>query len=308
MCNIWKFPTKTEEEFHPSLLKKLPKLAFCNITGGEPFFRDDIDHIVDILHQKANRIVISTNGYETEKIVSLAKSFKNIGIRISIEGLPSSNDQLRGKQHCFDHALRTLLELRKIGILDIGFGITVSDKNAKDMLELYQLSKMMKVEFATAVVHNSFYFHKYDNQICNKEDVIRCFEELVKDLLETRRVKNWYRAYFNNGLINFIRGNPRFLPCHAGMNTFFLDPWGEVRPCNGMEEKIWCESMGNLNEKSFNEIFFSKQAERVRELVKICPKQCWMIGTAGPAMKKNIIHPTIWILKRQLLQLTERFL
>lgn len=307
MCNTWKFPTCIEEEFRPSLLEKLPSLSFCNITGGEPFLRDDIDQIVKILQRKARRIVISTNGYETEKIVALAKTFKNIGIRISIEGLPATNDVLRGKRHCFDHALRTLIELRTIGLKDIGFGITVSDKNAKDMLELYQLAKMMKVEFATAATHNSFYFHKHDNHISCSENVIQCFEEVIQDLLRSRRVKNWYRAYFNYGLINFLQGNPRLLPCGAGQNMFFLDPLGEIRPCNGMDEKLGDKSMGNLHQQSFEEIFYSKQAENVRNFVRRCPKNCWMIGTAGPAMKKNILKPSRWIIKQKMLQILSRF-
>jgi MoaA/NifB/PqqE/SkfB family radical SAM enzyme len=86
MCNIWNYPTKIEEEFKPQVLEKLPKLKFANITGGEPFLREDIEKIVSILLKKADRVVISTNGYFTEKIVDVAKKFKNknFGIRISI--------------------------------------------------------------------------------------------------------------------------------------------------------------------------------------------------------------------------------
>lgn len=300
MCNVWKYPTKREEEFKPSLLEKLPQLDFANITGGEPFIRDDIQEIVYILGKKAKRIVISTSGFFTEKILDIAKKNKNIGIRISIEGLPAANDELRGVEDGFDHGLRTLLELQRLGLKDIGFGITVSDRNARDMIELYQLAKGMNVEFATAALHNSYYFHKYDNQIAKKDEVIACFEELIRDLLKGKRIKNWYRAYFNYGLINYIRGNKRLLPCEAGTENFFLDTWGEIRPCNGMEENVWFESMGNLNEKSFEEIWYGERARQVREKVKTCPKNCWMIGTAAPVMKKYFMKPTSWIVKNKI--------
>jgi radical SAM protein with 4Fe4S-binding SPASM domain len=302
MCNIWKYPTKIEEEFKPQVLEKLPKLKFANITGGEPFLREDIEEIVSILLKKADRVVISTNGYFTEKIVDVAKKFKNknFGIRISIEGLPAANDELRGLKDCFDHGLRTLLQLQKIGLKDIGFGITVSDRNAKDMLELYQLAKAMNVEFATACVHNSYYFHKWDNQITKKQEVIECFEELINELLKTNRIKNWFRAYFNYGLVNYIKGNPRFLPCGAGTDMFFLDPFGEIRPCNGMDTDSLDNSMGNLNEKTFEEIWYSEKAKMIREKVKNCPKNCWMIGTASPAMKKYILKPLLWVIKNKL--------
>ncbi len=58
MCNIWKFPTKKEEEVKVEDLEKLPRMRFTNITGGEPFLRDDIEEIIYILKKKAKRIVI----------------------------------------------------------------------------------------------------------------------------------------------------------------------------------------------------------------------------------------------------------
>lgn len=300
MCNIWKYPTRIDEEFKPSVLHKLPSLNFVNITGGEPFLRDDIEEIVYILKKKVNRVVVSTNGFLTGKIINIAEKNKDIGIRISIEGLPQTNDELRSKKDSFDHGLRTLLELRRLGLKDIGFGITVSDRNAKDMLELYQLAKAMDVEFATAVVHNSYYFHKYDNRISKKEEVIVYFVELINEMLRTSRIKNWYRAYFNYGLINYILGKSRLLACGGGTEIFFLDPWGEIRPCNGMDSESLENSMGNLNEKSFEEIWRGDKANKIREKVENCPKNCWMIGTVSPAIKKNIIAPTVWVIKNKI--------
>lgn len=296
MCNIWKYPTKVEEEFKPKILTKLPVLGFCNITGGEPFIREDIEEIIYTLRKKAKRVVVSTNGYLTEKIVNIAKRNKDIGIRISIEGLPATNDELRGMKNSFDHGLRTLLELQQIGLKDIGFGITVSDRNAKDMLELYQLAKTMNIEFATAIVHNSYYFHKYDNQIVKKEDVISCFLELISQLLNTSRVKNWYRAYFNYGIIRKIQGLPRLLPCEAGNENFFVTPYGDIVPCNGSHEP-WI--MGNLNSQSWEEIWNSDKAKEIREKVKNCSRNCWMIGTAAPVMKKYFLKPTLWVIKHK---------
>jgi radical SAM protein with 4Fe4S-binding SPASM domain len=299
MCHIWKNPTEPEEEFETEILNKLPRLSFCNITGGEPFLREDIEEIIYILKRKAKRVVISTNGYLTEKIIDIAKGNKKVGIRISLEGLPATNDELRGVKNGFDHGLRTLLELQRVGLKDIGFGITVSDRNARDMLELYQLAKLMNMEFATAVVHNSYYFHKYDNEILQKDEVIDCFKKLVHELLKTKKVKSWFRAYFNYGLINYIKGNPRLLPCGAGTDMFFLDPRGEIRPCNGMDSASLENSMGNLTEMSFEKIWKGTKAAKIRERVGSCPKNCWMIGTASPAMKRYIPKPALWVLKNR---------
>ena len=295
MCNTWQYPTKTEEEISLADIEKLPSgLNFANITGGEPFLRKDIEEIAKIVKRKTKRLVISTNGFFTESVIALAKKHNDIGFRISLEGLPKANDELRGIKDGFDNGLRTLLELKHMGIKDIGFGITVSDRNAKDLIELYKLALAMKVEFATAVVHNAYYFHKFDNEIKDKEMVAGEFNKLITEFFKTWRLKNWYRAYFNYGLINKIYGGKRLLPCEMGADVFFLDPFGEIRPCNAMEE-----SMGNIKKKSFAEIWNSSDAKRVRDLVSKCDKECWMVGSASPAMKKKLWTPTRWIIKNR---------
>ncbi len=301
MCDIWQNPTDPKKEIMPEELKILPHMDFCNITGGEPFIRDDLEEIVRVMFERSDRVVISTSGYHVERILALAKRFPNIGIRVSIEGLPKKNDELRGRNDGFDRGLRTLLGLRKLGIKDIGFGITVSNKNSEDMLWLYELAKELNMEFATATFHNSFYFHKHDNFVTNKDEVITNFEKLINDLLKEKNIKSWYRAFFNLGLVNYIRGNKRMLPCEAGTANFFIDPYGEVLPCNGMEEQYWYKSMGNLRDvENFDDIWKSKRAEEVRELVRSCPKNCWMVGSAAPVMKKYIKYPTMWVVKNKI--------
>lgn len=300
MCNIWKNPTEKSEEITIEQIKKLPNVKFINITGGEPFVREDLEDIIEVCFQKSPRVVISTSCWFEDRVIKMAQRFPNIGIRISIEGLSQKNDELRGRQGGFDKGLRTLLTLKNMGIKDIGFGITVSNHNSADMLSLYKLSKSLGMEFATAAFHNSYYFHKDDNQITNKEEVCGNFKTLMEWQLKENSPKSWFRAYFNMGLINYIHGNRRLLPCEAGLVNFFVDPFGEVYPCNGMEEKHWKESMGNIKDvASFDEIWQSEQADKIREKVKNCPKNCWMVGTASPVMKKYISTPLKWVVKNK---------
>ena len=296
MCNTWKFPTEDEVEITCQDIEKLPEgLKFANITGGEPFLREDIEQVSEIVKSKADRLVISTNGYFTDRIAELAKNRRDIGFRISLEGLPSANDELRGIRDGFDHGLRTLLMLHELGIKDIGFGITLSDRNAKDVMELFRLSEWLGVEFATAVIHNSYYFHKYDNVIKDRQMVKKELRRLIDKQMKTQNPKAWFRGYFNYGLMNYIDGKERLLPCAMGTDVFFLDPFGEIMPCNGMEA-----SMGNIKQNSFQDIWNSPEAQRVRDAVKYCGKNCWMVGSAAPAMKKEIMKPALWILNYKL--------
>jgi hypothetical protein len=80
-------------------------------------------------------------------------------------------------------------------------------------------------------------------------------------------------------------------------DTFFIDPYGDVMPCNGTKDK---EVMGNLNEQAWDELWNSEQAEHIREKVRNCDRQCWMIGSVSPAMHKYIWVPALWVVQHKL--------
>lgn len=292
MCNRYKVPSRPEEEISVETIRKLPQMYFTNITGGEPFIREDLKDIVRELYKKSDRIVISTNGFFTDRIIDLCKEFPEIGIRISIEGLERTNNEIRGLEDGYNRGYTTLKKLREMGMKDVGFGMTVQDRNAPDLVPLYKLSDEMGMEFATASLHNSFYFVESKNIIHDRPMVAQNFEALVNELLKSWNPKKWFRAYFNHGLINYIYGQKRLLPCDMSFDTFFIDPYGDVMPCNGTKDK---EVMGNLNEQSWDELWNSEAAEQVRKKVRCCDRNCWMIGSVSPAMHKYIWVPGFWV-------------
>ena len=295
MCSIWQYPSDPKEEFTPSLLNKLPYLNAVNVTGGEPFEREDLPAIVRILLQKARRVVISTNGWHTERILALSRKFPDVGFRISLEGLQETNDRLRGMRGSFDQAMKTLRGLKKSGCRDLGIAMTLSGTNSGDLLPLYRLSREMEVQFATAAVHNSFYFHKEDNRIEDTAGAVAALDELVRCQLKERSPKSWARAWFNRMLRDHILGAPRPLPCGAGSDFFFLDPMGRVLPCNGSSEAL---SMGNLSQAaSFDELWRSARAREVRKKVTACRRNCWMIGSVSPAIRRHPLKMCRWILR-----------
>jgi MoaA/NifB/PqqE/SkfB family radical SAM enzyme len=294
MCGAWHYSPGFADETGPDVIRKLPEMFFANVTGGEPFVRQDLPEIIEELRRRAARVVISTNGFFTGRIIELCKKFPDLGIRISIDGLEETNDAIRGIPDGYRRAQDTLKKLREMGLKDIGFALTIQDLNYRDLVVLYKMAQGLDYEFATAAVHNSHYFHKLDNKIEHKEAVTAEIKKLIRELLKSRKVKEWFRGYFNYGLINYIRGNKRLLPCEMGRDGFFLDPWGDVLACNGMNEKM---PMGNLKTQSWDRIWNSAQAEDVRQAVRVCKKNCWMIGSAAPAILHHPVKPVLWVLK-----------
>jgi len=305
MCEIWKHPTKPSEELDPKYYEKLPDGLRINVTGGEPMLRNDIEDIFKILYPKASLLELSTNGFFTNRIVRLAKRYPNILIRVSLEGLPALNDSLRGTRDGFDHALRTILELKKTKCKNIGFSIVICDKNMDDLVKLYELCSYLGVELGNSVMHNSWYFHKTDNAIEDREKAVRLEKEFLKALLQSRRrgiknkLKDYGRAYFNKSILKRFEGlesNYR-PPCGAGKDFFFIDPWGNVSPCNGSDEE-WI--MGNIKDDSFENIMNSNKAQEVMKKVNFCKKDCCFIVTERHDMVRKPWKPIYWILKNKI--------
>ena len=303
MCNIWKFQTNPNEEIDASYYENLPAGLRINITGGEPTLRKDIDRIFEILYPKSRLLELSTNGYNTAKIVELANKYPNILIRVSVEGLPKINDTKRGIKDGFDHALRTMLELKKTKCKNIGFSVVISPDNYMDLLHLYELCVALDVELGNSAVHNSWYFHKEDNQI-ESEEALRQHELFVKALLTSKRrhlkdrLKDYGRAYFNRSIHRRLRGDTDEYrpPCGALSDFFFIDPWGNVTPCNGSGEE-WV--MGNIKEDSLEHILASDKAKEAMEKVRNCKRNCTFIVTERHDMVRRPWVPIRWILKNK---------
>ena len=303
MCNIWKFQTHPNEEIDASYYENLPAGLRINITGGEPTLRRDIDKIFEILYPKSRLLELSTNGYNTAKIVELANKYPNILIRVSVEGLPKINDAKRGIKDGFDHALRTMLELKKTKCKNIGFSVVISPDNYEDLLHLYDLCVALDVELGNSAVHNSWYFHKEDNQI-ESEKALEQHEKFVKALLTSKRrhlkdrLKDYGRAYFNRSIHRRLRGDTDEYrpPCGALSDFFFIDPWGNVTPCNGSSEE-W--KLGNIKEDSLENILASDKAREAMEKVRNCKRNCTFIVTERHDMVRRPWVPIMWILKNK---------
>lgn len=74
MCNIWKSPPS--RVIPPETFAKLPSsLKTINVSGGEPFLRDDLPEIVRCIKSAcpASRIIISTNSLQPERIALMMR-------------------------------------------------------------------------------------------------------------------------------------------------------------------------------------------------------------------------------------------
>ena len=96
MCNTWCNPSQPADEITAADLRSLPSLEFANVTGGEPFMRDDLADLVEVLVGKAKRVVVSTNGYYTDRVLALAREaigdFLRTGEPVEVLGQSAAAD------------------------------------------------------------------------------------------------------------------------------------------------------------------------------------------------------------------------
>lgn len=284
MCNIWKFPTVPGEEIDLNTLEKVPNnIDNLNITGGEPTLRKDLSEMVDILYPKARKLEISSNGLHPERLEPIIRKYPDIKIRFSLEGIGSTNNLIRGEENGFAVKVAGLKRLQELGGCDLGFAVVIQDDNVQDLLALYQMTQKMGVELATSTLHNAFQFHKNDNYPYDRIRVAKAIEKLIVEMLKTNSVKNWFRAYLNLGLMEKVLGCDRLIPCTAGTDFVFVDPWSDVYACNVRPDLL----MGNLKDQDWDNIFQGEKAVEIRQKVTECQQNCWMVGSARTAMR----HP-----------------
>ncbi len=298
MCYIWQNPTPSREEVTLETLEKLPGgFDNLNVSGGEPTLRRDLAEMIDVVYPKARITEISSNGLHCEKLLPIIKKHPNVKVRLSLEGNEITNNRIRGEKDGFARKLQGIRMLRDGGGTDLGFAIVIQDENADQLVRVYELAREEGVELATSTLHNAWQFYKNDNHFYDRVKVAREVERLITAMLRTRKPKNWFRAYLNLGLIEKILGHDRLLPCTAGTDFAFIDPWSDVWACNVRSDL----PLGNLAKQSWDDIINSEPARESVRKVKACQQNCWMVTTARTAMRSGVVPqlpklgPMAWV-------------
>ena len=301
MCSIWK--SKPEPELSPNDFKKLPRtLKDVNLSGGEPFLRNDIIEIIKIINNRCNnpKIIISTNAFLTDIIVKRMKEMReqgisNVGIAVSIDGIGKTHDYIRGVPGAFDMAMATVRELKKIIPNNLRLAFTVMDTNINEYYEVFKLAKKEGVQMTSSAIQSSdFYFKQQNEAITKKEQLKKEFNKVVRGYLKSWSLKDWARAYYTHGLLEFAIGKGRLLPNYALEKYFFLDPKGFIYPSNTSNMVL-----GNIKENEFNKLWSSDKADTIRQKLRKNPPRDWMICTARTAIKKHPIKVGWWVIKNK---------
>ncbi|MBM3292580.1 radical SAM protein [Candidatus Bathyarchaeota archaeon] len=305
-CNIWQIK-KSEKELKIDEIKSffkennrlLSRVKSIQLTGGEPFLRGDLIEIIILINKLLPKCSfwIPSNGYEHQIIYETVKNlFKilpkiNLGITISLDGTSKTHDFLRGVEGSYYNALTTIEALKKfknIYKFKLSIGTTITPINFSEIPEIFSIAKKNKLDYSIRIAHESkiYYHNKIVDMKINKNN----FNSIIKD------ITNWQisqKGLFNSvptvaylkGLINHFQ-DIREIKCSAGIDSFFINPYGDIFPCIFFDRYL-----GNIKENTFQEIWYSKQSQQTRlEIDKMLCPNCWIECEAYRDIMKNKLH------------------
>lgn len=304
MCGIWEGDQSGKGEMTPEEYRRVipDSLTHVNITGGETFLRADLPEIVAAVHEAApkSKVTISTNGLQPARtkrmLPDLLRVLPDIGFGVSIDGEEAMHDAVRGVPGNYKKCVETIRILKEGGSSNIRIGFTAMGENDAHLSRIYRLAKSLGVEFTCAVAHNSeHYFQTTSNRGVQPDVLSRELDYVAREELKSTNVKSWFRAYFQKGLGEFAATGERPVRCEAAHDSYMIDPYGRVFPCNILNLPV-----GNVREQSFESIWTSKEMDEVRHTVRNCKEPCWMVCTARSAIKRHMPKVSTWVVVHKL--------
>lgn len=279
--------------------KELGKLVWVDLSGGEPFMRDDLFEIFKIFvdNNQVESFSIPTNGILTEKIYSDVKKMleygkvKNFNLTLSLEGTKDIHNEIRGVK-CYDQVFKTyerIKELKKkFSHLSIYVSTTLSNKNIDNLHDLHAelLNRMPELdyhnfeilrgdpkekEYAPPSLRKLRKIKPFLFKIWKKYDY---YNNKIQSKIAMNTKKNLYNIY-----LDILENNKQPFLCYAGKVHAVLDYQGNVYFCE--LPGVQGGKLGNIRERSFMEIWNSKKAKAVRNFIKerkcTCTHSCFQI-------------------------------
>ncbi|MCE5253196.1 MAG: radical SAM protein, partial [Actinomycetia bacterium] len=260
MCNIWKIPRSLPDlslEEWVSLLSEdlLSDLRELDITGGEPFLRDDLVALMEAVRTlkdtrlpRLRSVAITTNGVLSDRVVGMvaemleppARDGLELVIVCALDAVGELHDEIRrypGAWSRVDRSIAGLLELRdRHPNLVVGVKTTVIRQNLGELEKIaaYARERDLFTIISPAIVTPG----RYLNQ--NRE------RDLTLSAAECARLASFYEgeggdsrwSYHGQTLARYLRTGCMDKPCTCGFNYFFVRSNGELFLCPLFEKPL----------------------------------------------------------------------
>jgi radical SAM protein with 4Fe4S-binding SPASM domain len=144
-----KFPGELSTEEGDQLIRELARFKVPNLvfSGGEPLMRRDIFRLAKAAHKNKLSTELESNGTLITK--ELARKIREAGfsqITVSLDGVGSINDFIRGRPGAFRRAVQGLKNLRAAGVRT-GLCFTLTRQNLKELPKMVDFAAKEGIAF-----------------------------------------------------------------------------------------------------------------------------------------------------------------
>ena len=289
MCGIWQKYKKNPEDrkgemsseeivraiADSKLIKKIDKIG---ISGGEPFLKENFTYLLSSIFKipQIHSINLNTNGLLSDEINSIIEQIlnkmphhKNLSVTISIDGVGSTDDRIRGMPGHIERATKTtdlLLHLaQKYAQLHIDICAVIQPANIDNLVELEKFCDTKNLNLGYLLLMRSYIVEK----IGDPYHIGLLSSSQIDEIKEIGTRKKMI------GLRKLLTDRKRPLRCYAGYSSMYIDPYGDLYPCCNIANNDTF-LMGNIKKASIDKIWMSPQAWMVQKRVKKCKRvECW---------------------------------
>jgi MoaA/NifB/PqqE/SkfB family radical SAM enzyme len=279
MCNIWKIPSSVQDLAMEEWLNFLSSPLFTDlreldITGGEPFLREDLVDLINGLLQldlkRLRSIAITTNALLVNRVVEgveqILKALRNRAIDLVIvcamDAAGDLHDRIRnfkGAWPKLDKTIQGLMRLRETypGLI-LGLKTTVLPMNMDELdgIVRYADDRGLFTIISPCIITEGRYLN------------LDKAEALVFQAAAVEKLKRFYDkqtsrwVYHGEKLIEYFERGVVKKPCSCGFNYFFVRNTGDVFPCPLMNL-----SLGNIGSTPVEDMLNSTKASWFRRRI-----------------------------------------
>jgi radical SAM protein with 4Fe4S-binding SPASM domain len=260
-----------------SIIDEITEAGCLNllITGGDPLLRKDFLEIYS--HAKKNGLLVTvfTNGtLITDRILELFKLLPPQAVEISIYGATATTyEKITGIKGSYEKCLRGIQRLleHKINVKLKTILMTLNQH------EFYDIENMAK-EFGVKFRLDAAIFPRFNGDKAPLSFRVPPEDAVKIEFSDTERFLQW-KNYFLR--CKGIQLSDMLYNCGAGLTSFHIDPYGNLRPClmvSGIQYNLtnssfitgWHNVMPLIKEKKAGATYSCIQCKKIT-LCSFCP-------------------------------------
>lgn len=287
MCNIWRMSPDTPSLSGKTWLALLSKDLFTNlieldITGGEPFLREDLaDLLAAVCRLKARHLVslrsiaVTTNGFLTRRVLAESRRILDEASRqgvtlvmvCAMDAVGDEHDAVRrypGGWQRVHQTIQGLTRLRKeFSNLIIGLKTTVLPSTVGQLEAIVRYAA--RYDLFTIISPCIITKGRYLNQ--NLAQDLEFKPEQIQQMVRFFRKQRSRWAFHEERLVRYLQSGRMKKPCSCGFNYFFIRSHGALYLC-----PMVGASPGNVAETPIESLLTSTAAGRIRRRIGRFPE------------------------------------